>query len=56
MYIDDIYAESYPLLVKNKEFVLSELKKEIDRFESTLENGMKEFKKILEQKKERKVG
>lgn len=55
MYIDDIYAESYPLLVKNKEFVLSELKKEIDRFESTLENGMKEFKKILEQKKEEKL-
>ena len=54
MYMDDIYAESYPLLVKNKEFVLSELKKEIDRFESTLENGMKEFKKILEQKKEEK--
>ena len=54
MYIDDIYAESYSLLVKNKEFVLSELKKEIDRFESTLENGMKEFKKILEQKKEEK--
>ena len=54
MYIDDIYAESYPLLAKNKEFVLSELKKEIDRFESTLENGMKEFKKILEQKKEEK--
>lgn len=56
MYIEDIYAESYPLLVKNKEFVLSELKKEINRFESTLENGMKEFKKILEQKKEAKLG
>ena len=54
MYIEDIYAEGYPLLVKNKEFVLSELKKEIDRFESTLENGMKEFKKILEQKKDEK--
>lgn len=52
MYITDIYAESYPLLVKNQEFVLSELKKEINRFESTLENGMKEFKKILDQKKE----
>lgn len=49
MYINDIYAESYPLLVKNKEFILSELKKEIERFESTLENGMKEFRKILEQ-------
>ncbi|MGN0413437.1 MAG: alanine--tRNA ligase, partial [Lachnospiraceae bacterium] len=50
MYIDDIYAESYPLLVKNREFVLTELKKEIARFESTLENGMKEFRKILDQK------
>lgn len=51
MYIDDIYAESYPLLKKNREFVLSELQKEIARFESTLENGMKEFYKILEQKR-----
>ena len=50
MYIDDIYAQSYPLLVKNREFVLTELKKEIARFESTLENGMKEFRKILDQK------
>ena len=48
MYIDDIYNESYPLLVKNREFVLTELKKEIARFESTLENGMKEFHKILD--------
>lgn len=49
MYINDIYAESYPLLVQNKDFILSELKKEIERFESTLENGMKEFRKIFEQ-------
>ncbi|MCM1193096.1 MAG: alanine--tRNA ligase [Butyrivibrio sp.] len=55
MYIRDIYGESYPLLVKNQEFVLSELKKEIDRFESTLENGMKEFRKILDEKKEEKA-
>lgn len=56
IYIDDIYAESYPLLKKNREFVLAELKKEIDRFESTLENGMKEFRKILEQKKKAESG
>ena len=48
LYIDDIYAESYPNLKKNREFVLSELKKEIERFLSTIENGMKEFKKILD--------
>lgn len=55
MFICEIYAESYPLLVKNKEFILTELKREIDRFESTLENGMKEFRKILEAKREEKV-
>ncbi len=47
IFIDEVYAESYPGLVKNREFVLKELEREIVRFESTLENGMKEFKKIL---------
>ncbi len=49
-----VYAESYPLLVKNKEFILSELGKEIERFEATLENGLKEFKKILDVKQAEK--
>ena len=51
IFIDDIYAESYPLLPKNKEFILSELEKEINRFDATIENGLKEYKKILEAKK-----
>ncbi len=51
VFIDEIYNESYPLLVKNRDFILGELTKEIERFEDTLENGMREFKKILEQKK-----
>ena len=51
IYIDKIYADSYPLLVKNREFILNELKKEIERFESTIENGMKEYKKILDTNK-----
>ncbi|MCR5798784.1 MAG: alanine--tRNA ligase [Lachnospiraceae bacterium] len=51
IFIDDIYAESYPLLVTNRDFIIKELDKEIVRFESTLENGMKEFKKILDDKK-----
>ena len=50
IFIDDIYPNSFPLLVKNKEFILDELGKEIERFENTLENGMKEFKKILDNK------
>ena len=45
----DVYSNSYPNLVKNRDFILNELTKEIERFESTLENGMKEFKKILDE-------
>ena len=45
-----VYSESYPNVLKNKEFILTELGKEIERFEATLENGLKEFKKILETK------
>ncbi|WP_051204592.1 alanine--tRNA ligase [Butyrivibrio sp. VCD2006] len=48
IYIDE-YKESYEHLAKNEKFVLTELEREITRFESTLENGMKEFKKILDQ-------
>ena len=48
IFIDEIYKNSYPLLTTNREFILNELTKEIERFESTLENGMKEFKKILD--------
>ncbi len=51
IYIDDVYSDSYPLLTKNKTFILDELKKEIVRFEATLENGMKEFNKISVDKK-----
>ena len=51
IYIDDVYADSYPLLTENRAFILDELKKEIVRFEATLENGMKEFKKISEELK-----
>ena len=51
-----VYAESYPLVEKNKAFILSELGKEIERFEATLENGLKEFKKILDEKLAAKSG
>ncbi len=50
----EVYAESYPIVKKNQEFILSELGKEIERFEATLENGMKEYAKILEQVKAQK--
>jgi len=51
IFIDEIYDDSYPLLTKNREFILSELEKEIVRFEVTIENGLKEYNKILAAKK-----
>ena len=48
IFIDEVYSDAYPNLIENRDFVLKELKKEIDRFTATLENGMKEFKKILD--------
>ncbi len=48
IFIDDVYSEGFDTLKKNREFVLSELKKEIERFTATIENGMKEFMKILD--------
>lgn len=43
--IIDIYKDVYPELEKNKKFVLDNLTQEETKFESTLENGLKEFNK-----------
>ncbi len=48
IFMDDVYSESFPALKANRGFVLDELEKEIERFTATIENGMKEFVKILE--------
>lgn len=53
IYIDDIYNESYPLLGSSRDFIIRELGNEIDRFESALENGMKELDKILAANKDK---
>jgi alanyl-tRNA synthetase len=52
IYIQQIYKESYPLLKANREFIIKELRNEIMRFESALENGMKEMEKIISRKQE----
>ena len=49
LYIDQIYKNSYPRLSENRDFILKELSNEIERFEATLETGMKEFGKILDE-------
>jgi alanyl-tRNA synthetase len=45
----EIYNKRYPILNEKQGFILSELKKEYDKFSETLEKGLKEFEKIKEQ-------
>ncbi len=47
IYIDKVYTKAYPELVEKKEFILSEIKKESDKFEKTLTLGTKELNKVI---------
>lgn len=51
IFIQKVYGESYPRLKNNRAMILQEFRNELIRFESALENGMKEMEKILERKK-----
>lgn len=41
----DIYKDVYPEVEKNKKFIFDELTKEEEKFEATLEKGLKEFER-----------
>lgn len=41
------YSDVYPELEKNKEFIINELATEEERFQKTLNNGLKEFEKLI---------
>lgn len=43
----DIYSDVYTELVANSEKIVSELDKEIKKFDTTLQQGLKEFEKLL---------
>ncbi len=47
IYIEKVYDEAYPLLKEKKSFILDEIKKESERFETMLVTGMKEFEKCV---------
>ena len=47
IYIDQIYNEAYPLLVEKKDYILTSIKNEIDKFLKTLEQGEREFEKVI---------
>ncbi len=43
------YGDLYPELIKNKALIMDELKKEEEKFEKTLEHGLKEFEQLAKQ-------
>ncbi len=47
VFIDEVYGEAYPLLQEKRAYILDEIKKEADRFETMLEKGMAEFEKCV---------
>ncbi|MDP2896584.1 MAG: alanine--tRNA ligase [bacterium] len=42
------YAEDYPHLAENRDFILAEIQKEERRFKETLQKGMREFERELQ--------
>lgn len=48
IYINKVFNEDYPLLVEKQDYILQEIKKEAEKFEKTLEVGIKEFNKLVE--------
>lgn len=47
IFIEQVYDEAYPLLKEKEGYILEEIKKEADRFESTLAQGIREFEKCV---------
>ena len=47
IFIEKVYGKAYPLLKEKQEYILDEIKKEADRFEATLAQGIKEFEKCV---------
>lgn len=43
-----MYGEIYPELIKNQKFIFENLEQEEQKFEKTLENGLKEFEKGID--------
>lgn len=46
-YIENVYNEAYPLLVEKEEYILAEIEKEVGKFLKTIEDGTKEFNKVV---------
>ncbi|MBE5741168.1 MAG: alanine--tRNA ligase [Clostridiales bacterium] len=47
IFIEKIYNESYPRLLEKEEYILTELNREIEKFNKALALGNKEFEKVI---------
>ena len=47
IFIEKVYNESYPLLLEKEEYIISELLTEMEKFNKALEEGRKEFDKVI---------
>lgn len=47
IFIEKIYNEAYPLLIEKEEFIITEIVKEYEKFNKALEQGLREFDKVL---------
>ena len=47
IFINNVYFDSYPLLVEKQQYIIGEIEKESNRFAKALEDGFKEFDKVI---------
>lgn len=47
IYIEKVYDKAYPLLVEKEDYILSNIKLESDKFNKSIETGIKEFEKLV---------
>ena len=46
IFIEEVYNEAYPNLIAKKDYIISQINTEVDKFNKTIEVGTKEFEKL----------
>ena len=46
IFIEEVYNEAYPNLIAKKDYIVSQINTEVDKFNKTIEVGTKEFEKL----------
>ena len=47
IFIENVYDEAYPFLLEKESYIVSEIDKEVEKFNKTIETGLKEFEKVI---------